>query len=54
MPPTSDHKCVKNITFRNIDMPGTGKGIYIKSNPTCEEGYTSEITDVTYEDILIT
>jgi polygalacturonase len=28
--PHADVNCVRNITFRNISMPGTGKGIYIK------------------------
>ena len=30
VPPHLDHNCVRNITFRNISMPGTGKGVYIK------------------------
>jgi hypothetical protein len=36
--PHADVNCVRNITFRNISMPGTGKGIYVKSNPTCGVG----------------
>ena len=35
VPPNADVHCVRNISFVNISMPGTGKGIYIKSNPTC-------------------
>jgi hypothetical protein len=39
-------------------MPKTGKGIYIKSNPSCgvEDGKnkTGIIANITYEDILIT
>ena len=27
--------CVSNVTFRNVSMPHTGKGIYVKSNPSC-------------------
>ena len=27
-------------------MPGTTKGIYVKSNPSCAPGKTAEITDV--------
>lgn len=33
VPPHVGHNCVRNITFRNVTMPGTTKGIYIKSNP---------------------
>ena len=54
VPPHADHNCVRNITFRNISMPGTGKGIYIKSNPLCDGSTkTAEITDILYEDITI-
>ena len=35
MPPHADVSCVRNVTFRNVSMPGTGKGIYVKSNPAC-------------------
>jgi len=34
-------------------MPGTGKGIYVKSNPTCGNGETAEITEILYEDVTI-
>jgi len=51
VPPSTNHNCVRNITFRNLSMPRTGKGIYVKSNPQCEEGSTGEITDITYEDV---
>merc|ERR1711964_382779 len=55
VPPHESHSCVRNITFRNISMPGTGKGIYIKSNPSCaaDGSKTGEITDILYEDISI-
>ena len=33
VPPHVGHNCVRNITFRNVTMPGTTKGIYIQSNP---------------------
>lgn len=49
--PHADVTCVRNITFRNISMPGTGKGIYIKSNPSCSLGSTGIIEGITYEDI---
>eukprot|EP00947_MAST-08B_sp_MAST-8B-sp1_P001397 g1397.t1 len=56
VPPHTNHNCVRNVTFRNITMPGTGKGVYVKSNPSCaaDGSKTSEITDITYEDITIT
>tara|TARA_A100001015_G_C15005318_1_gene720387 strand:- start:1026 stop:2012 length:987 start_codon:yes stop_codon:yes gene_type:complete len=40
VPPHIGRNCVRNITFRNISMPKTGKGIYIKSNPECGVGKT--------------
>ena len=51
--------CVRNITFRRVRMPETGKGIYVKSNPSCEtdpsKPYKSGIiADILYEDIHIT
>lgn len=39
--------------FRNITMPKTGKGVYIKSNPSCGPGKTAEITDIVYENITM-
>ena len=53
VPPNAQHNCVRNITFRNVTMPGTTKGIYIKSNPSCAPGTTAEITSVLYEDFRI-
>jgi len=53
IPPNQNVACVRNITFRNIDMPDTGKGIYIKSNPSCELNKTSIIEDILYEDVNI-
>ena len=53
VPPHSDHNCVRNITFRNISMPGTGKGVYVKSNPTCDGTNSAEITNIVYEDITM-
>jgi polygalacturonase len=55
VPPSSDHNCVTNVTFRNISMPETGKGIYIKSNPGCDRPNASgEISNILYEDVVIT
>ena len=31
--PHADHSCIRNVTFRNISMPNTMKGIYLKTNP---------------------
>jgi polygalacturonase len=42
--------CVRNITFRNISMPETGKGVYIKSNPSCQNLNASAIIrDIVFE-----
>eukprot|EP00930_Biecheleria_cincta_P058225 TRINITY_DN44083_c0_g1_i1.p1 TRINITY_DN44083_c0_g1~~TRINITY_DN44083_c0_g1_i1.p1 ORF type:complete len:528 (-),score=79.84 TRINITY_DN44083_c0_g1_i1:162-1646(-) len=63
VPPSADTNCVRNITFRNISMPKTGKGIYVKSNPSCGKGHdrhgnlvekTSIIDGITYENVRIT
>eukprot|EP01062_Namystynia_karyoxenos_P027110 TRINITY_DN20899_c0_g1_i1.p1 TRINITY_DN20899_c0_g1~~TRINITY_DN20899_c0_g1_i1.p1 ORF type:complete len:474 (+),score=176.19 TRINITY_DN20899_c0_g1_i1:75-1424(+) len=55
VPPHADPNCVRNITFRNISMPHTGKGIYIKSNPSCETapGARAILADITYENITM-
>jgi hypothetical protein len=55
VPPHAGRNCVRNITFRNILMPGTGKGVYIKSNPSCiaDGSKTAIITDILYENITI-
>ncbi len=48
------HNCVRNVTFRNITLPQSGKGIYIKNNGGCEQnGATAEITDIVYQDIYM-
>lgn len=47
----NNHKCVRNITFRHVEMHHPVKGIYIKSRPN-DKG-TGVITDVTYENITI-
>lgn len=53
VPPSEHHNCVRNVVMRNISMPQTGKGIYIKSNPTCRPGATGIIENILYEDIRI-
>ncbi|KAL6053227.1 Polygalacturonase [Balamuthia mandrillaris] len=58
VPPHEHVNCIRNITFRNISMPQTGKGIYIKSNPTCSDpGDRPQkrgiIQDILYEDVHI-
>lgn len=42
--------CVRNITFRNIDMPNTFKGIYVKSRPSIG---TAIIKDIQFTNITI-
>ena len=45
--PSQSNPCVDNVTFKNIKMPGTGKGIYIKSNKSdCKGNITSRITNI--------
>ena len=47
--------CIRNVTFRNISMPETGKGIYIKSNPDCSHPNASAlIQDILFETVRIT
>ena len=87
VPPHNPPNCVRNITFRRIDMPKTGvprrpppapptarspprppppprsralagKGVYIKSNPSCERDpggppVSATISDIVYEDMSI-
>ena len=46
--------CVRNITFRNISMPETGKGVYVKSNPDCRHPHAAaRIQDILFEDVAI-
>mmetsp|Transcript_2305 Transcript_2305/g.3533 ORF Transcript_2305/g.3533 Transcript_2305/m.3533 type:complete len:584 (+) Transcript_2305:61-1812(+) len=48
------HPCVDNVRFKNIKMPGTGKGIYIKSNKSnCNGNVSSSITNIVYDDVYI-
>ena len=45
--PMESHPCVDNVSFKNIRMPGTGKGIYIKSNKSdCHGKVSSSITNI--------
>lgn len=45
--PTTNHPCVDGVIFKNITMPGTGKGIYIKSNQsTCRPNDSSRIANI--------
>lgn len=53
--PSTQHTCVRNITFRDSIMANTFKGIYIKSRPG-DSGNpleTAEISDVLYQNITI-
>lgn len=52
--PSEYGNCANNVTFRNVYMPNTGKGIYVKSDKSdCPEGYSSSITNILYEDVCI-
>ena len=48
---SNDLTCVNNITFRNIQMPNTFKGIYVKSRPSSSGLAT--ISNIKYENITI-
>jgi len=47
--PSTNHQCMRNITFRNIEMDYPIKGIYIKPNP----GHSGDgiIENILYENI---
>lgn len=52
--PHETRPCVDNVVFKNISMPGTGKGIYIKSNKSdCNGKVSSSITNILYDSIHI-
>lgn len=52
--PQPSHPCVDNVRFKNIHMPGSAKGIYIKSNKSdCKGNVTSRISNILYENIYI-
>ena len=52
--PDDTPNCVRNVTFRNISMLETGKGIYIKSNLECRKPHAAAlIRDILFEDISI-
>jgi polygalacturonase len=55
VPPHVGVNCVRNITFRDIVMPGTGKGVYVKSNPSCAADGSKRaiIANITYANITI-
>jgi len=50
--PSTDHNCVNNITFRDVYMHRTVKGIYLKSRPGGQNA-TGQITNVLYENIVM-
>lgn len=53
--PKSGRPCVDGVTMRNITMPGTGKGIYVKSNgDDCNDPtHTSQLSNLLFEDFHI-
>jgi len=49
VPPSYYHQCMRNITFRNIEMDYPIKGIYIKPNPG--NGGDGIIENILYENV---
>jgi polygalacturonase len=49
VPPNNNFNCVRNITFRNVEMFEPIKSIYIKTNPG-DEG-SGVIENILYENI---
>lgn len=50
VPPSSNHACVRRVTFRNIEFEYPIKSVYVKTNPGSGTG---EIKDILYENIKI-
>ena len=53
--PSASRPCVDRVTLRNITMPQSGKGIYVKSNTSpCTGGVSSQLSNILFEDVLMT
>jgi len=51
VPPSTNHACIKDVTFRNIYMNQPIKGIYVKPNPgDVGDGL---IQNITYENFVM-
>jgi len=54
VPPSDKRNCVDGITMRNIFMPGTSKGVYVKSNGNdCIGEVSSQLTNLRFENMTI-
>ena len=52
--PTASRPCVDGVTMRNVSMPGTGKGVYVKSNGNaCGGGVSSQLSNLLFEGFSI-
>ena len=53
--PGNTRPCVDRITFRNISMPYTGRGIYVKSNgdPCTDPDSSSQLSNILFEDVVV-
>ena len=51
--PGTGNSCVNRVTFRNLSMPYSGKGVYVKSNgnPCTEAGVTAQLTNILFQDV---
>ena len=53
--PKFDRYCVRGVTFRDVAMPGTMKGIYVKTDNTTDglPGDGALVDDVLYENVRV-
>jgi hypothetical protein len=49
VPPAESFRCIRNITFRNVEMKYPFKGIYVKTNPGNTGG--GLVTNIIYQNI---
>ena len=54
--PSPNRPCVDRITFRNISMPYSGKGIYVKSNgdPCTDPASSSQLSNILFDGVTVT
>lgn len=53
VPPDNNHRCIDNVTARNLHFTTPLKAIYIKPNPAKPPPATGSITNILYEDVVV-